>query len=153
MNYKRRVFLATIAMGAVFASQTMAQQSDVWTINQVNDALSRGEIVLIDIRRPEEWAQTGVAKGAWPLDMTAGDFTQKLFQARELAEGRPVVLICRTANRSGFLMAQIRKAGLKGFVDTSGGMAGKGSNRGWIESDLPIVTDKEALESLPDALR
>lgn len=153
MYYTRRSALAGFAALSLSSLPVFAQQGDIWTVAEVNAALEKGEVVLVDVRRPEEWAQTGVAQGAWPLDMTSGDFTQKLFKARELADGRPVALICRTANRTGFLMSQIRKAGLTGFVDTVGGMAGKGANKGWIESGLPTVDAQTALNGLPAELR
>ena len=37
-----------------------------------------GELVLIDIRRPEEWAETGVPDVALLLDMTSREFLSKL---------------------------------------------------------------------------
>ena len=152
-KFSRRQFvLATIAMSSV-AGMGQAQEGDEWSVDQVHAALLQDEVVLIDVRRPEEWAQTGVAQGAWPLDMTSADFVANLMQARELAEGRPVALICRTANRTGYLMRQIRQAGLTGFVDTKGGMAGKAPFKGWIESDLPRVSAEDAVANLPDALK
>lgn len=153
MIFSRRRFLLGAAMMPLCATAGFAQMSDVWSVDQVQAALAADEIRVIDVRRPEEWAQTGVAKGAWPLDMTSADFSKKIFLARDLAQGRPIALICRTANRTGFLMQQIRKAGIQGFVDTQGGMVGKGDIKGWIESDLPIVSAQEALANLPDALR
>lgn len=153
MKFSRRRFLGAAAVMPLVASPGFAQTSDVWSVEHVQAALAADEIRLIDVRRPEEWAETGVAKGAWPLDMTAPDFSKKIFLARDLAQGRPIALICRTANRTGFLMQQIRKAGLDGFIDTKGGMAGKGAAKGWIESDLPIVSVQEALAMLPSALR
>lgn len=149
---RRTLVLTTIAM-SVSAGLGLAQEGDEWSVDQVHAALLKDEVVLIDVRRPEEWAQTGVAEGAWPLDMTSKDFVDNLMQARDLAEGRPVALICRTANRTGFLMRQIRQAGLTGFVDTKGGMAGKAPYKGWIDSDLPRVSAEDAIANLPDALK
>ncbi|MEO1308428.1 MAG: rhodanese-like domain-containing protein, partial [Pseudomonadota bacterium] len=53
-----------------------------------------GDILLIDIRRPDEWAATGIAEGAVPLDMRRSDFTKAL---TDLADGdvdRPIAVMC-----------------------------------------------------------
>ena len=47
----------------------------------VSEALARadaGSITLIDIRRPDEWAATGIATPAHPLDMRRDDFAARL---------------------------------------------------------------------------
>ena len=62
---------------------------------------------LIDIRRPEEWQQTGVVEGSYLV--TAFDEQGRLTQEfgalfSRLADPRkPVVLICRTGNRTDIL--------------------------------------------------
>ena len=61
-------------------------------------------VTLIDIRRPEEWAQTGVVAGSKKLTF----FTRKGINQNLVAElkaiapaDKPVALICRTGNRTG----------------------------------------------------
>lgn len=63
--------------------------------------------ILIDIRRPEEWKETGVIKGSHKLTLydasgkeTPG-FLQK-FQELVPTPQTPVILICRTGNRTSF---------------------------------------------------
>ena len=106
----------------------------------------------MDIRTPEEWRETGVAQGAWPLNLYDESFPERLFLARDLAEDRPVALICRTGNRSGGVMQRLRTSGYTNFLDISEGMAGSAAGPGWIKSGLPIVTAEEAIANLPAAL-
>lgn len=64
-------------------------------------------VKVIDIRRPEEWAQTGVVEGSHLL--TAFDHAGRLvpsfaFEFQELVDrDEPVVLICRTGSRTATL--------------------------------------------------
>lgn len=37
-----------------------------------------GKILLIDIRRPDEWQRTGLGQGAVPIDMRRKDFVDAL---------------------------------------------------------------------------
>lgn len=108
---------------------------------------------MLDIRSAEEWAETGVAEGALPVSLHEEGFAERLFKARELAQGRPVALICATGGRTDYVMQALRGAGQGGFVDVSEGMMGSALGRGWIASGLPVVPADKALSTLPDALK
>lgn len=147
----------TLALLAAFPALTLpasafASRHDFWDLPTLRDALADDLARLVDIRRPEEWRETGVAQGAWPIDMTDPRFRRRLFAARQLAGGRPVALICRTGRRSGLVMDEIRRAREPGFVDAAGGMAGNGSEPGWIARGYPIIAAAAALAALPAEL-
>lgn len=62
-------------------------------------SLTAGEALVVDIRRPEEWAETGVVEGSVLLTFTSPErFLAQLGPA--LADGRDLVLICRSGNRT-----------------------------------------------------
>ena len=112
------------------------------TPREAHERAARGELLLVDIRRPDEWRQTGVAANAVTLDMTEQAFIEKLRAARAAkSNGQadfPVALICRTANRSSTLQAALLKNGFTHVIDVKGGMAGNMSTRGWLAESLPI---------------
>ncbi len=150
---RRNVLAMLCAMPAVsFAAPAMAQNQDVWSVNRAHAALLEDQIRLLDIRSPEEWQDTGVAQGAWPVSLHEKRFPQRLFAARQQAEGRTVALICATGGRSGSVMQALRRAGHESYVDVSEGMLGSRLGPGWIAAGLPLVSAKEALNSLPTAL-
>ncbi len=68
------------------------------------EALLRQGVVLIDIRRPDEWRRTGIVPGSHPLTLfdSGGrplpEFFRRLPQIAP--PDRPVALICRTGNRT-----------------------------------------------------
>jgi rhodanese-related sulfurtransferase len=98
-----------------------------------------GRILLVDIRRPEEWRATGVAAGATPLDMRRRDFVAALAAVRSGAPNRPVALICAHGVRSRRLAARLVRTGVAGVLDVPEGMLGSAAGPGWIARGLPTV--------------
>jgi rhodanese-related sulfurtransferase len=102
----------------------------------LQDKLDAG-IKLIDIRRPEEWQETGVVEGS--IKSTAfdanGRFLDSFLEALEqnVKPGEEFALICRTGNRT---------AALSNWLATRGGYknvlnVGDGITR-WIEEGRPV---------------
>ncbi|MAW87667.1 MAG: sulfurtransferase [Phyllobacteriaceae bacterium] len=108
------------------------------TPRQAHEAVGEGGLVLVDIRTPEEWAETGIPEPATPIDMTSADFVPKLKELLTGNPGRTVGFICRTGNRSNYLTEVLEKAGLTNIVDVTGGVAGNGKVTGWIAEGLPM---------------
>jgi rhodanese-related sulfurtransferase len=100
-----------------------------------------GEIVLVDIRQPEEWGQTGSPRGAHRLDMRRPDFIAALTDLAGGDRSRPVAVICATGGRSARLANALTESGFTQVLDVSEGMLGSSAGPGWIARGLPIVTD------------
>jgi rhodanese-related sulfurtransferase len=78
-------------------------------------------ILLVDIRRPEEWQDTGVVEGA--LLLTYADRDSFLAAVRpHLQDGQSLALICRTGNRTSRATRQIAAAVQVPVIDVAGGM-------------------------------
>ena len=83
-------------------------------------AAAATEVLLVDIRRPEEWQQTGVLPEALLLTFeTPESFLAGL--APHL-DGRPVALICRTGNRTARAAALLAPRLDVPVIDIAGGM-------------------------------
>lgn len=154
MNRTRRQFLLLLALSPALPASTvaLAQNRNVWSVKQTHAALLEDRIRLLDIRSPKEWQETGVAQGAWPVSLHDMKFTARLDTARELAEGRPIALICATGNRSGLVARALRMAGHDDLIDVSEGMLGSGAGPGWIRSGLPIIPIHDAIAAMPSSL-
>lgn len=138
--------VAGIATGGAVAAQwynVLAENTDA-TLSplQVHQAAISGEVLLIDIRRPEEWAQTGVGEGAIPLDMRRRDFENALTKAADGDTARPIALICARGVRSRRMTERLRAAGFTQIIDVPEGMLGSGAGPGWLKRGLPVVTYK-----------
>lgn len=145
----RRTFLFTLAG---FMAAPMAHADTTLTPEQALTGMQDDTLILIDVRRPEEWQQTGVAKGAWLLDMTDKKFGARLMAVRELNPNHQVAIICRTGNRTGHIMKVLAENGIHDVLDVSAGMAGGPRGKGWIPSGLPIVAPQDALDDMPNDL-
>lgn len=147
---RRRVLIGTGALalvgGAVAAtggrnlfylalSEGVDQQIDVTT---AHDQASSGEILLIDIRRPDEWAATGSPTPGHRLDMRREDFTDALLALTGGATDAPVALICARGVRSSRLTNRLSEAGFTNIIDVPEGMLGSGAGPGWIREGLPV---------------
>jgi rhodanese-related sulfurtransferase len=102
------------------------------------EAAERGEVVLIDIRRPDEWQATGAPSGAVRATLQDPDFVDQVETAVGGDRTRPVVLICRSGNRSMQGMALLRGAGFTNLAHVAEGMAGSGYGPGWLGRGLPV---------------
>ena len=147
---KRRMFLSWLA--AMLLPLSARAEAQSLPASEALAGLRAGELILVDVRTPQEWQQTGVAEGAWPLDMTQKDFGGWLMAAIERNPDRKVAVICRTGNRTGRLMQLLSQNGIDGVLDVSEGMAGGPRGTGWIPSGLPVVSAQVAIDSMPKDL-
>lgn len=135
---------ALIVGGTLFASRwynisASAAGEGVLSTPDAHRAAVAGDILLIDIRRPDEWQRTGVGQGAIALDMRRDDFTAALLGHTGGATDVPVALICARGVRSRGLSARLRDAGFTNIIDVPEGMLGSGAGPGWLARDLPVV--------------
>lgn len=108
------------------------------TAPEALDAAQAGELRIIDIRTPQEWRQTGVAKGVTRIDMRAPGFEQALLAAVSGDKQAPIALICRTGNRTGRLLPRLQQQGFTRIYHIPEGMVGSAAGPGWIARGLPV---------------
>lgn len=109
------------------------------------DAYARtqaGTLTLIDIRHPDEWRQTGVAKGALRIDMTntQGEpgFIREVTAEMAGNKNAPIGLLSLAGNRGANAQQVLRKAGFTHVYNIKEGMQGSSSGPGWIARGLPM---------------
>ncbi len=124
----------------IFVAFSANAQVQQMTPDEAYTKALAGEIVLIDIRTPEEWAETGLPDVALQNNLYAPDFIQTLLAIRDQNPETPLALICRTGNRSGRTTAQLYQAGLTNVIDVVEGVAGSGVGPGWFARGLPKRT-------------
>lgn len=134
VSLNRRTLLAAILLPS--ATGAVAQSaSPGLSPREAHEAARAGRILLIDIRTPAEWADTGVPQGAITLDAESAGFEVRLAGLRLDNPAKRIALIDRT----GGLGATVRqKLGLRGWRDLAvvrGGMLGEA---GWLAEGLPV---------------
>lgn len=104
----------------------------------------KGEITIVDIRLPLEWAETGLPDPAVGISLhdetlqPRKDFLDDLVALAEGDRDRPIALICARGNRSTFAQKLLAASGFTEIYDIAEGMVGGVNGPGWIERNLPI---------------
>lgn len=118
---------------ALFATAAIALAADVQKISPADAAklVADGKAVLVDVREPSEWAETGVAAPALLLAKSDFDGAQKDWKPfLEKNAGKEIILYCRSGNRSGKVAAALAEKGVK--------VANAGGFKDWAEAGLPV---------------
>ena len=95
-------------------------------------------VLLIDIRRPQEWRQSGVAAPARTLSMHEPGFLEGLSRLTGGDRSRPIALICATGARSTWLAGELEKRGYANVLNVREGMFGSQAGPGWLRRGLPV---------------
>ena len=152
MRLSRRVLLGGGVLGAgavvvaanpnwFYSLITEDVDGTTLTAPEAHAAALAGDIILIDIRRPDEWAVTGSGEGAHRLDMRRDDFEVALAALTGGNTDAPVALICARGVRSARVANRLAEAGFTRIIDVPEGMLGSAAGPGWIRRGLPVVKD------------
>ena len=94
-------------------------------LNQANQS----EIVLVDVRTPQEYAQ-GHIENAINIDFYAPDFLKKM---NALDKNKDIYIYCRSGHRSGLAAKKLEQSGFKKIYDLQGGI------NNWYTKNLKVV--------------
>lgn len=101
-----------------------------------------GNLLLIDVRTPDEWTATGVAHKALRLSIEHAfdddDFVQQVRAAVDGDRSRPVAVICTSGPRSLRAWNLLIAHAFTRVMHVAEGMNGGDSGRGWIAAELPV---------------
>ena len=125
------------------AAQEAAQDpaGEVIAADQAMQLAAAGEIVVVDVRSPQEWRQTGVPAGARLVTIHQPDgligFIVAMGDALGEDRSRPVALICARGNRSSVASSALAQAGYTQVYNIQEGMLGSPDGPGWLARGLP----------------
>lgn len=145
-NLVRNFLIATIIVIAMVWAATPRPEAqtagDIISADQAYQMAEAGELVIIDIRTPQEWEETGVAAPAvqlsMPADVTDSRFLTKFNAIKADNPDKKIAIICATGGRTGWMHAQLEKNGMGGTLNISEGMFGNELGEGWIKRGLPV---------------
>ena len=125
------IFIFAVSSVATFASGLISAQ-EAYAKSKAK------EIVLIDIRSPAEWKESGIAETAIAISMHEKGFLEGLEKVRKENPNKEIALICATGGRTHFVQNELKKRNLGSVIDVSEGMFGNKRGSGWIAQQLPI---------------
>ena len=126
------VTFAMIAVASMLSTRTQVESSV--SVDEIHRKLRSGEkIVLLDVRTPQEFSgETGHVGGAILLPIQ--DLAMRIEELRSF-EGTPIVVYCRTDNRSRMAISIL---GQNGFS----AVRMKGGITAWRAQELPVVLEE-----------
>lgn len=136
---RARAFAAIVLAASLAASLGGCAEPPYTNVDNAGlKALQAQGVPVYDIRRPEEWRQTGVVEGSRLLTFVdASGRPNPAFAPRFAAEVKrdaPVVLICRTGNRTDVLARHlVEDLGYAKVYNVRDGITG------WIGARNPVV--------------
>jgi rhodanese-related sulfurtransferase len=137
---KPGLLTALATAGLLLAPAAMAQTTPInITPPEAHKMAAEKKALLIDIRRPDEWAETGVGEHALKIDMEDPMFLTKLNAALGNDRTKPVALICRSASRTRVVQQALQQQGYTRVINVEGGMSGNRDDKGWIAHGLPVT--------------
>jgi len=102
--------------------------NNVLDITQFEQKLLDTNIVLIDVRTPQEYTQ-GHIEGALNIDFYGDNFESEM---KAIDQSKTILVYCKSGNRSGKAVSIIAKNNFKNVYDLSGGITN------WIASGKPV---------------
>ncbi|MEM7022188.1 MAG: rhodanese-like domain-containing protein [Pseudomonadota bacterium] len=129
-------------MFAALCTLPLIARAEVMTPDKAKAAAELGELTIIDIRLPVEWAQTGVPEGALAISLQdqtlkpRADFAGDVLRALGDDPDKPIALICARGHRSAFAQQLLAEQGFTQVHDISEGVLGGEFGPGWLQRDL-----------------
>jgi rhodanese-related sulfurtransferase len=135
-SYRRLLRLCTV--GLLLTALSACSEPPYTNVDNTGvQMMLEKNIPIYDIRRPEEWRQTGVIEGSKLLTFVDADgrLRPDFIDRFTAAIGRhdPVILICRTGNRTSTLARfLVEKMGYTQVFNVRDGITR------WISDDRPV---------------
>ena len=136
-SYRRLLRLA--AVGLLLTLLSACSEPPYGNVNNAElQMMLQQNIPIYDVRRPEEWRQTGVIAGSKLLTFVDAsgrlqpDFVERFTTA--IDKNDPVILICRTGNRTSTLARLlVEQLGYTQVFNVRDGITR------WISDDRPVT--------------
>ena len=128
--------LVALALAVPALGQTAAGPR---TVPAATYSGERDGVVLIDVREPNEWAETSMPAGAIGISISRADFVDAVAKALGGDRSKPVALICRSGTRSLRGAKMLSDAGFTQVTNIGDGMIGRTEvGSGWLAGGLPL---------------
>ncbi len=95
--------------------------------------------LLIDIRTPDEWQQSGMPNNAVGIVWGDAQFADKVLALTKNNKAAALILLCRSGNRSTQAMHYLMGQGFTNVNHVGEGMIGGKDGPGWLARRLPLT--------------
>ena len=126
-----KLFAVVSVVFILMSSCTIGQTKNDIELDEFEKKMASEKYLLVDVRTAEEFSE-GHIKGAINIDYLAENFS---IEIQELELESPVLLYCRSGNRSSKAMKIMKELGFKEVYNLEGGI------KGWISENNPVITE------------
>ena len=126
-----KLFAALSVVFLLMSSYSVGQNNNDIHITEFQTKMESSEYILVDVRTKQEFAE-GHIKGAINIDYLSENFS---IEIQELDLENPVLLYCRSGNRSGKAMKIMNELGYLEVYNLEGGI------KGWISKNNLVITE------------
>lgn len=133
----------TMLMGVIVLDAGLASANHrIMTADEAKVRLERGQMMLIDLRSPQEWRQTGIAPGASTVTIhDPGGLPGFVEAVKVTVSGdldKVIAVICASGDRSTIAHQALTEAGFTRVMNIREGMLGGPYGPGWLPRGLPV---------------
>ncbi|MDP6564155.1 MAG: rhodanese-like domain-containing protein [Alphaproteobacteria bacterium] len=136
--------LGLVLLAHLLAMPALATEQGMIAADAARALAQQGRITIVDIRRPDEWRQTGLPEGARRATVLpgrgAGRFLARIAELTNGDKSKPIALICAAGVRSRHASGLLRARGYTNVLEIREGMLGNRHGAGWLKRSLPLVT-------------
>ena len=118
-----------IASGSMLLWQTFKAQGSAVSPAQATLLINREDAMVLDVREPAEYAGGHIPKA---LPIPLGQLSKRLDELQRFKD-KPIVVVCRSGNRSANACGILKKNEFPQVLNLSGGMSA------WEQAGLPVT--------------
>lgn len=122
-------FVAVLGMIIWVEFKRLTRKYKQVDVNQAVILLNQDDAVVLDVRESKELKETGKIKGAKHIALTE---LQKRLPELEKSKNKPILVYCRSGNRSGAACETLTKNGFEQVNNLSGGIMA------WESANMPL---------------
>lgn len=142
------MFRALYALAALFLLATFpAAAGDVLSAPEAQALQQAEKLIIVDVRTPKEWRETGIPAGAKAVTLGNPDgpdaFADEVLKAAGGNKAAPLGVICRSGNRSTKAIEVLEQRGFTNLHNVKEGVGGGDNGPGWQARQLPMVEWKQ----------
>lgn len=119
MKFTVRILMSIFSLASFFGCHRNNEAYDV-SVKELQEILQKENILLIDVRTPEEIAQGKISSNAAEVNYYEADFLEKIQQ--QISKKQEVYIYCKGGKRSGKAVDKLRKLGYDKTYNVAGGI-------------------------------
>lgn len=117
-----------------FRANAVQDAVSLITPMEASQKLSSGELVLIDVREPNEWAADGSPYGCQRIALQNPHFLEEVLQSTNYDKNAKIAVCCRSGMRGDKAVRLLLDAGFNDVANVEGGMVR------WLTEELPVIS-------------